>query len=58
MAGATCLEAMARTIEDNIVPLILPFVTQVRDRQTVTERKGQTGSVRERERTSGREREK
>ena len=30
MAGATCLEAMARTIEDNIVELILPFVTQVR----------------------------
>ena len=29
MAGATCLEAMARTIEDAIVPLILPFVTQV-----------------------------
>ena len=29
MAGATCLEAMARTIEDSIVPLILPFVTQV-----------------------------
>ena len=29
MAGATCLEAMARTIEDGIVPLILPFVTQV-----------------------------
>jgi importin subunit beta-1 len=27
MAGATCLEAMARTIEDAIVPLILPFVT-------------------------------
>lgn len=31
MTGATCLEAMARTIEDNIVELILPFVTQVRD---------------------------
>ena len=36
MAGATCLEAMARTIEDGIVPLILPFVTQVTHTDTYT----------------------